>query len=78
MSCTETIIEKENQEIICVGRYQDMAIYLDENMYLAYIQDENEIIEPGDICNDESELIPVRSLPLAEQSKIVNTILKRN
>lgn len=77
MSCIESVVKKEYQEIVCIGRYEEKAIFLDENMYLAYITDENEIVEPGDICNDERDLIPVRSLSLKEQETIVNAILKR-
>lgn len=63
-------------EVVCVGRYKDKAIFLDEDNELAFIPDENEILNGGEFCDSYGTLIPFMALDFAEQEEILKNIVK--
>lgn len=69
--------EQIYDEIVCIGRYEDKAIFLDEYNNLAYVSDENEILEPGDYYESCGTLVSFSSLPENERQEILKIILKK-
>lgn len=69
--------EQIYDEIVCIGRYEDKAIFLDEYNHLAYVNDENEILAPGDYYESCGTLVSFYSLPENERQEILKIILKK-
>lgn len=69
--------EQIYDEIVCIGRYEDKAIFLDEYNHLAYVNDENEILVPGDYYESCGTLVSFDSLPKNERQEILKIILKK-
>lgn len=65
----------EFNEIVCIGRYDDLAIFVDEENSLAYVRDPEEIIQSGSICMDEGVLNPLIALDVTKQKQIVSSVL---
>lgn len=63
-------------EIICIGRYKEKAIFLDEFNELAYVNDENEILEAGDYYERCGTLVSFASLPEEERQELLKVIFK--
>lgn len=55
---------------ICVARYEDKAIFIDDENELYFVQDENEVIEFGSTVEDEA-LISVDEFSSEEIEKII-------
>lgn len=62
-------------EIVCIGRYDDLAIFVDDENSLAYVRDPEEIIQSGAFCMDAAVLNPLIALDIATQEQIVSSVL---
>jgi hypothetical protein len=69
-----TFIMEDIEEIICIGRADNKAIYSDQDNDLAYIEDPNEIITVGDYCQNPETLTPLNALSVEEQENILNKL----
>ena len=66
---------KTIEDIICIAHTDKYAIYEDQYGEIKVIEDEENIIEPGDLCIDDSQLVSIEDLNKKEQEKI-NYILQ--
>lgn len=66
---------KTIEDIICIAHTDKYAIYEDQYGEIKVIEDEKNIIEPGDLCMDDSQLVSIEDLNKKEQEKI-NYILQ--
>lgn len=68
-------MENGFDEIICIGRHETKAVFVDEAGELCYKEDPEYFYENGDLTSYGS-LIPFSSLPEDEKKTILNLILE--
>jgi hypothetical protein len=63
-------IMRDLEDIMCIAHTDKYAVYADQYERLKVIEDIEHIVEIGDLCMDETVLIPINEIEAVEQEKI--------
>lgn len=63
-------------EVICIGRHKNKAIFVDEDGDLACVDDPDNVLEVGQHNTAYASLIPFSQLTVEEQKDVVKAIFK--
>lgn len=66
----EADIMRDLEDIMCIAHTDKYAVYADQYERLKVIEDIEHIVEIGDLCMDETVLIPINEIEAVEQEKI--------
>lgn len=61
---------RDLEDIMCISHTDKYAVYADQYERLKVIEDIEHIVEIGDLCMDETVLIPINEIEAVEQEKI--------
>lgn len=61
---------RDLEDIMCIAHTDKYAVYADHYERLKVIEDIEHIVEIGDLCMDETVLIPINEIEAVEQEKI--------
>lgn len=61
---------RDLEDIMCIAHTDKYAVYADQYERLKVIEDIEHIVEIGDLCMDETVLIPINEIEAVEQGKI--------
>lgn len=61
---------RDLEDIMCIAHTDKYAVYVDQYERLKVIEDIEHIVEIGDLCMDETVLIPINEIEAVEQEKI--------
>lgn len=61
---------RDLEDIMCIAHTDKYAVYADQYERLKVIEDIEHIVEIGDLCMDETVLIPINEIEAVEQEKI--------
>lgn len=69
---------RDLEDIMCIAHTDKYAVYADQYERLKVIEDIEHIVEIGDLCMDETVLIPINEIEAVEQEKINESLRRCN